>query len=114
MKDIVHRPLLDNAHRVNVMYAGRIVEQGTVHDIFHRPRHPYTVALLQSVPRLDWDKSEKLVPIEGQPPDLLRRPPGCAFHPRCSWAIPSCQQEWPGLIEVGEQHWAACDVMPAT
>ena len=102
------------AHRVNVMYAGRIVEQGTVHDIFHHPRHPYTVALLQSVPRLDWDKNEKLVPIEGQPPDLLRRPPGCAFHPRCSWAIPACQQEWPGLIEVGDQHWAACDVMPAT
>jgi oligopeptide/dipeptide ABC transporter ATP-binding protein len=102
------------AHRVNVMYAGRIVEKGTVQDIFHHPRHPYTVALLQSVPRLDWDKSEKLVPIEGQPPDLLRRPPGCAFHPRCAWAIPACSEAWPELIQVGEQHWAACDVMPAT
>jgi oligopeptide/dipeptide ABC transporter ATP-binding protein len=102
------------AHRVNVMYAGRIVEKGTVQDIFHHPSHPYTVALLQSVPRLDWDKSEKLVPIEGQPPDLLRRPPGCAFHPRCAWAIPACSEAWPELIQVGEQHWAACDVMPAT
>ncbi|WP_143309954.1 ABC transporter ATP-binding protein, partial [Candidatus Entotheonella palauensis] len=101
------------AHRVNVMYAGRIVEKGTVHDIFHHPSHPYTVALLQSVPRLDWDKNEKLVPIEGQPPDLLRRPPGCAFHPRCTWAVPACHDTWPELIRVGEQHWAACDVMPA-
>ncbi len=102
------------AHRVNVMYAGRIVEKGTVHDIFNHPRHPYTMALLQSVPRLDWDKNEKLVPIEGQPPDLLRRPPGCAFHPRCKWAIPACHETWPELIQMGEQHWAACDVMPTT
>jgi oligopeptide/dipeptide ABC transporter ATP-binding protein len=102
------------AHRVNVMYAGRIVEKGTVQDVFYHPQHPYTVALLQSVPRLDWDKSEKLIPIEGQPPDLLRRPLGCAFHPRCTWAIPDCHETWPELIQVGDQHWAACDVMPAT
>jgi len=99
------------AHRVNVMYAGRIVEKGFVQDIFHHPRHPYTVALLQSVPRLDWQKKDKLVPIEGQPPDLLRRPPGCAFHPRCAWAIPACREEWPALEQVGEGHWAACGVL---
>ncbi|MBI3329646.1 MAG: peptide ABC transporter ATP-binding protein, partial [Nitrospinae bacterium] len=84
---------------------------GFVQDIFHRPRQPYTVALLQSVPRLDWQKKDKLLPIEGQPPDLLRRPPGCAFHPRCAWAIPACREEWPALEQVGESHWAACGVL---
>jgi oligopeptide transport system ATP-binding protein len=99
------------AHRVNVMYAGRIVEQGTVQDIFYRPKHPYTVALLQSVPRLDWNKTDKLVPIDGQPPDLLRRPSGCAFHPRCAWVMPACLGEWPALEQVGEGHWVACGAL---
>lgn len=99
------------AHRVNVMYAGRIVEKGSVEEIFHHPKHPYTVALLQSVPRLDWKKSEKLVPISGQPPDLLRRPPGCAFHPRCSWVTPACLEQWPALEQIGDTHWVACDAL---
>lgn len=99
------------AHRVNVMYAGRIVEQGTVQDIFYRPKHPYTVALLQSVPRLDWNKTDKLVPIDGQPPDLLRRPSGCAFHPRCAWVMPACLEAWPALEQVEEGHWAACGAL---
>ena len=99
------------ARRVNVMYAGRIVEKGLVEEIFHHPKHPYTVALLQSVPRLDWDKTKKLVPIVGQPPDLLHRPPGCAFHPRCTWVVPPCLEVWPALEQIGETHWVACDAL---
>ncbi len=99
------------ARRVNVMYAGRIVEKGLVEEIFHHPKHPYTVALLQSVPRLDWEKTEKLAPIPGQPPDLLRRPPGCAFHPRCSYVVPACLEEWPALEPIGDTHWVACDAL---
>ena len=75
------------ADRVNVMYAGRIVEKGTADDIFDDPRHPYTIGLMASVPQLDQDIKQKLVPIEGQPPDLSNLPSGCAFHPRCTYAI---------------------------
>ncbi|MEK7848231.1 MAG: ABC transporter ATP-binding protein [Chloroflexota bacterium] len=96
------------AHRVNVMYAGRIVEQAPAEELYRPPRHPYTQALLRSVPRLDRDRQTRLVPIEGQPPDLLHRPPGCAFHPRCTCARPQCREEWPPLVAVAEGHWAAC------
>lgn len=98
------------AHRVNVMYAGRIVEQAPVAEIYSHPCHPYTQALLHSVPRLDQDREAKLVPIEGQPPDLLHRPPGCAFQPRCCYAVQGCRQEWPALLTVGPDHLAACPV----
>src|ERR1041385_6219107 len=73
------------ADRVNVMYAGRIIERGTARDIYHAPRHPYTLGLLRSVPRLDEPRRARLAPIEGQPPDLTRLPPGCAFAPRCGF-----------------------------
>ncbi len=96
------------AKRVNVMYAGRIVEQGTAEEIYGHPRHPYTQALLRSVPRLDRDRQTKLVPIEGQPPDLLYRPPGCGFNPRCFCVRPECREEWPPLEAVTEGHLVAC------
>src|SRR6476659_2879703 len=74
------------ADRVNVMYAGKIVERATARDIYRNPRHPYTLGLLHSVPRLDLPRKEKLDPIEGQPPDLTQLPPGCAFRERCRFA----------------------------
>ncbi len=96
------------ADRVNVMYAGRIVEKGSAEDIYDNPRHPYTLGLMASVPRLDQDTKQRLVPIEGQPPDLANLPNGCAFHPRCKYTIDKCRQESPLLEKVGEKHEKAC------
>ena len=83
------------ADRVNVMYAGRIIEQGTARELYARPRHPYTLGLLRSVPRLDEARRARLDPIEGQPPDLSRLPPGCAFAPRCAYRVERCLAERP-------------------
>lgn len=96
------------ANRVFVMYAGKIVENGTAHDVYHAPLHPYTVGLLASVPRLDEPKKSRLVPIEGQPPDLIAPPIGCSFQPRCVYAVPRCLQEIPSLLEISPAHYAAC------
>jgi oligopeptide/dipeptide ABC transporter ATP-binding protein len=97
------------ADRVNVMYAGRIIERGTASEIYAEPRHPYTLGLLRSVPRLDEPRRERLDPIEGQPPDLSRLPPGCAFAPRCAFRVDRCLAEAPPLASVGgEAHVAAC------
>jgi oligopeptide transport system ATP-binding protein len=96
------------ADRVNVMYAGRIVEKGTADHIYDDPRHPYTIGLMASVPQLDQDVKKKLVPIEGQPPDLSNLPPGCAFHPRCTYAVEKCRKEIPQLETVSETHEKAC------
>ncbi len=96
------------ADRVNVMYAGKIVESGTAREIYGQPRHPYTLGLLRSVPRLDEARRDKLVPIEGLPPDLANIPPGCSFYPRCSYRIDRCRQEEPPLMLVDEKHYAAC------
>jgi oligopeptide/dipeptide ABC transporter ATP-binding protein len=93
--------------KVAVMYAGRMVEYGPVRQIFNRPAHPYTEALLRSIPRLT-DRRERLTAIEGQPPDLASPPPGCAFHPRCPKAIERCQQEDPPTFEVAEDQRARC------
>jgi oligopeptide/dipeptide ABC transporter ATP-binding protein len=101
------------AHRVNVMYAGRIIEQGTARQIYGNPHHPYTVGLLRSVPRLDQPRREKLVPIQGQPPDLTRLPVGCAFAPRCAWVVDRCRTEVPPLETVESEHWSACWVAGA-
>jgi oligopeptide/dipeptide ABC transporter ATP-binding protein len=90
------------AHRVNVMYAGRIVESGTAAAIYHDPHHPYTMALLKSVPRLDRPRQARLDPIEGQPPDLTRLDQGCSFRPRCRFAIETCLTARPPLAAVGE------------
>ena len=96
------------AQRVNVMYAGRIIERGSAVEIYKNPKHPYTIGLLHSVPRLDQARTEKLDPIEGMPPDLVNLPPGCPFRPRCRYAIDKCAEELPPLIAVGEGHTSAC------
>jgi oligopeptide/dipeptide ABC transporter ATP-binding protein len=97
------------ANRVNVMYAGRIVEAGEAAAIYHRPRHPYTMALLRSVPRLDRPRRTRLDPVDGQPPDLTRLDGGCAFRPRCRFAVEACAQARPALEPVdGGGHVAAC------
>ena len=97
------------ADRVMVMYAGRQAELGTADEIFGRTRHPYTLGLLASLPRLDDTGEEKLLPIKGQPPSLLHRPPGCPFHPRCPFARELCREEVPAFRVVdGVDHRSAC------
>jgi oligopeptide/dipeptide ABC transporter ATP-binding protein len=97
--------------RVIVMYAGRIVEQGPVEQIFDSPQHPYTWSLLRSVPRVDVARAERLVSIKGLPPDLVRMPPGCKFHPRCRFKVERCEREEPPLGEVGPDQVARCWVL---
>jgi oligopeptide/dipeptide ABC transporter ATP-binding protein len=89
--------------RVVVMYAGRVVEQGTTEDVFAHPEHPYTWSLLRSIPRLDADDREPLKAIDGSPPDMVRLPAGCKFHPRCPFAIDRCVSEEPDLLPVRSQ-----------
>lgn len=96
------------AHRVVVMYAGKIVETGTANDIYRNPRHPYTLALLNSVPRLDATERVRLDAIQGLPPDLVDLPQGCSFAPRCKYAYERCTQETPILVETDTNHTSAC------
>ena len=96
------------ADRVNIMYAGKVIERGDAREIYANPRHPYTVGLLRSVPRLDLPRRAKLDPIEGQPPDLIHLPGGCSFAPRCKWAVDKCKTDIPELTEAGEGHLSAC------
>ncbi|MBA3478104.1 MAG: ABC transporter ATP-binding protein [Lautropia sp.] len=93
--------------RVVVMYAGRIVEEGAVQDVFERPSHPYTRLLLQSIPSID-RQQDRLQAIPGMVPSLSRLPPGCRFHPRCPQARAACREQAPALFEVGIRHQAAC------
>ena len=94
--------------RVMVMYAGRVVEAGPADDVFAHPKHPYTWSLLRSIPRLDDDSHQPLRPIEGVPPDMLKPPSGCAFHPRCPFRIDRCEKDRPELGAVGPTQLAAC------
>jgi oligopeptide/dipeptide ABC transporter ATP-binding protein len=97
------------ADRVNVMYAGKIIERGTARELYGNPRHPYTLGLLRSVPRLDEPRRARLDPIDGQPPDLTRLPPGCAFVPRCAFRVERCLHEVPPLEPFGAPgHVSAC------
>ncbi len=96
------------ADRVQVMYAGHIVETASTAEIFANPRHPYTVGLMKSIPRLDATRKEKLQPIRGLPPDLIDLPDMCPFVPRCNYATEKCEQKNPPLIEVGPGHYSAC------
>ncbi len=96
------------ADRVNVMYAGKVVEQGSAREIYYNPRHPYTLGLLRSVPRLDQPRKAKLDPIDGQPPDLANLGPGCSFRPRCKFAIEKCAHEVPPLTPVRTGQMSAC------
>ena len=97
------------AHRVIVMYAGRIVEEARVADLYANPRHPYTLGLLASLPRVDRARpDQRLVPIAGAPPDLLDLPDGCPFLPRCRYAVSVCARENPGLRVITRGHRVAC------
>lgn len=96
------------ADRVIVMYGGRVVETAPAAQLYAKPSHPYTRGLLASIPRLDGDTNQRLVPIEGQPPNLAALPPGCAFAPRCRHAQAQCLQERPALREIGPRHQKAC------
>ncbi len=91
------------AHRLLVMYAGRIAETGMADNVFERPAHPYTAGLLGAIPRLDAPKGTRLMPIDGTPPSMLAPPPGCAFAPRCPRATDICSQETPELRPIGTQ-----------
>jgi oligopeptide/dipeptide ABC transporter ATP-binding protein len=121
MKDLTHRlgvaliiithnlgVVARYADRVNVMYAGRIVESGTTDRLYANPRHPYTIGLLNSVPRMDRDRADKLIPIEGQPPDLADLDEGCAYRPRCRWATEECALSAPPLVTFANGQQAAC------
>ena len=94
--------------RVAVMYAGHVMEQAPTRQLFSQPAHPYTQALLHSIPRLDKKNRQRLVPITGQPPDLVNLPPGCPFVPRCPKVQSRCRVEMPKLETVAEQQQAAC------
>jgi oligopeptide transport system ATP-binding protein len=94
--------------RINVMYAGFVVESGRTESLFSDPRHPYTLGLLRSIPRIDEPRKEMLVPIEGLPPDLIAAPPGCPFQPRCPYAVERCVPDNPSLEPVTHGHSIAC------
>jgi oligopeptide/dipeptide ABC transporter ATP-binding protein len=94
--------------RVNVMYAGMFMETGNAEQLFNRPRHPYTLGLLQSVPRLDAERKTKLQPIEGAPRDMLRPPQACPFQPRCRFEVEQSREEVPQLRELEPGHMVAC------
>lgn len=98
----------ETCDRVVVMYAGEVVEMGTVNEIFYDPKHPYTKGLLKSVPRLDLSKDEPLTPILGTPPDLLIPPKGCAFAPRCDFAMRICKEYSPEIENFTNHHASAC------
>jgi oligopeptide/dipeptide ABC transporter ATP-binding protein len=97
-----------HAQRIYVMYAGRIVESGSADDVFNDPRHPYTIALLRSVPRLDEERGRQLIPIDGLPPNLIDMPPVCAFKPRCSLASQCPGETEPEPRQVGDNHFIRC------
>ncbi|MDX6249021.1 MAG: peptide/nickel transport system ATP-binding protein [Kribbellaceae bacterium] len=99
------------ADDIQVMYAGRAIEYGTAEDIFDRPQHPYTWGLLGSMPRIDQERTERLIPIKGTPPSLINVPPGCAFNPRCNYAHlngGASETEVPELLDIGGGHQVAC------
>ncbi|SHI88048.1 oligopeptide transport system ATP-binding protein [Geosporobacter subterraneus DSM 17957] len=98
----------DVCSRIIVMYGGLIMEEGKTEDIFYNPKHPYTMGLLKSIPRLDLGGKKRLVPIEGSPPDLLKPPKGCPFAARCPYAMRVCIEQRPEYTFVDEKHRAAC------
>ena len=98
----------DICDKISVMYAGKIVEQGSVDEIFYNPSHPYTKGLLRSMPRVDTEQYERLIPIEGTPVDMLNPPEGCPFGPRCEHCMKVCLKHNPPNISISDGHTAAC------
>ena len=98
----------DVCSRIVVMYGGLIMEEGTTQDVFYNPKHPYTMGLLKSIPRLDLGSKKRLVPIEGSPPDLLKPPKGCPFAARCPYAMKICMDQIPPYYYVDDTHRAMC------
>ncbi len=94
--------------KINVMYAGYVVESAPTDELFKNPRHPYTLGLLRSIPKINEERRERLIPIEGLPPDLIEAPSGCPFAPRCSYVVDKCRQENPKLEPVARGHQIAC------
>ncbi|MBW2086834.1 MAG: ABC transporter ATP-binding protein, partial [Deltaproteobacteria bacterium] len=89
------------------MYAGKVVENAPIRDLFNNPRHPYTIALMESLPKME-KKADRLFSIEGQPPDLRDLPPGCRFAPRCPQVKEICQREFPPQSVIGDRHSLSC------
>ena len=98
----------EHCDNIMVMYAGKMVEFGDRRDIYYGAHHPYTWGLMQSISRIDQDRSERLRPIKGQPPSLIYTPPGCPFHPRCPYAMEICSRDVPQLLATNGHHAAAC------
>ncbi len=98
-------------HRIAVMYGGLIMETADTDDIFEHPMHPYTQALLRSIPSIDEGEGERLIPIGGHAPSLLDPPPGCPFEPRCPYRVPSCREACPGMVKISENHASRCPRM---
>jgi oligopeptide/dipeptide ABC transporter ATP-binding protein len=90
------------------MYAGQIVEVGSIYDVFDKPLHPYTQGLLRSVPSIRLDEQDELYKMPGEPPNLAHPPSGCRFHPRCPWVMEVCIQVNPALMDTGEGHLVHC------
>jgi oligopeptide/dipeptide ABC transporter ATP-binding protein len=99
--------VVELCQKVTVMYAGHVAETGKIEHIFEDPKHPYTLGLHASIPKVD-QKRERLIPIPGEVPDLINPPGGCPFHPRCSKAMPICKQEYPQMMEVEPGHKVHC------
>jgi peptide/nickel transport system ATP-binding protein len=95
---------------IMVMYAGRVAEYGAAEDIYYNSHHPYTWGLLQSIARIDQDQTERLRPIKGLPPSMIRVPPGCAFNPRCPYVMDICKTEVPPLLPSDGHHASACHI----
>lgn len=98
----------ESCDRVAVMYAGRIVETGSVERVYRNPGHPYTKMLMKSLPKLGGQKVRRLFQVEGEPPNPVNLPPGCSFHPRCPYALDVCKKEYPPITFMGEEDYAAC------
>lgn len=97
--------------KVAVMYAGNIIERGSIDDIFYNPKHPYTLGLLKSIPKINNDDHERLIPIEGNPVDLINPPKGCAFAPRCEYCMNICMEKIPPVYHVEDGHETSCWLM---
>ena len=94
--------------RISVMYAGNIIETGTVDDIFYNPKHPYTLGLLKSIPKVNTESHERLIPIDGNPVDLIHPPKGCAFAPRCKQCMKICMEKVPPICHIEPGHDSSC------